>query len=247
MMTETGQSEQQCPLWRRFGRYLLHDAEGHIFLMGLFGLSIYAGGLLALALLAPERLHIYLSITAAHITFGRAAGMSFGYAANLSNVTVITLAFIIEALTVLIFYPLFVFSWRYATALPFLKTPMERLHEAAVTHRDVIHRYGLIGLFVFVWLPFWMTGSVIGCVIGGLLEMRPWMTVGVVLGGAYAAIISWTLILRKLHYHLSGFGAYTTPLVVVAFAIILGVVGKIRQRNSRSKHSQACDHEHADE
>ena len=69
--------------------------------MGLFGLSIYAGGMLALALLAPERLHIYVSITAAHIIFGRAAGMSFGYAANLSNVTVITLAFIIAWAVVL--------------------------------------------------------------------------------------------------------------------------------------------------
>jgi len=239
-MTETGQDERQQSFWQRFGRYMLRETEGHIFLTGLGGLAAYGVWLLGVALIAPERLHVFLSMTAAHIIFGRAAGMSFGYAAHLNHLAVITLAFVIEALTVLLFYPLFVFSWRYATALPFLRKSMANLHQAAVTHREVIHRYGLIGLFIFVWLPFWMTGSVVGCVIGCLLEMRPWMTVSVVLGGAYAAIVSWALILRKLHDHLagSGFGAYTAPLVVVAFVILFGVVGKIRQRNSRGKHSE---------
>ena len=225
---------QSPKILRFFRSSLLKTPEGHILVTGLVVGVLYVAWIALNGLWEPKRAQIFVAMTATHVLFGRAAGMSFGYTVNLGHITVILTSMTIESIVLLIFYPLFVFSWRHLLVFPILKKTMDRLHQAAEKHRKLIYRYGLFGLFAFVWFPFWMTGSLVGCIIGFLLELRPWVTIGVVLGGGYMAIVSWSFLLHTLHDQAAGFSPYAS-LSILAILILLALIGSFIGRNKQQK------------
>ncbi|MHC4537666.1 MAG: small multi-drug export protein, partial [Planctomycetota bacterium] len=97
-------------------------------------------------------------------------------------------------------------------------------------HKDKIQRYGIISLFIFVWFPFWMTGPVVGCVIGFLLGLRVWVNITVVLSGTCAAIFGWAFFLRQFHERVASYSSYAT-MVLVTLLIIIIIVGQYMHRS----------------
>ena len=109
---------------------------------------------------------------------------------------------------------------------------MERTRSAAETNQEKIRRYGIFGLFIFVWLPFWMTGPLVGCIIGFFIGLKAWLNLTVVLAGTYVAICGYALILKKLHDHVIDIGPYA-PSVLLGVIILL--FGGIQLRGRRKK------------
>lgn len=203
---------------------LLTSTEGRILLLGVGVAFTYALWLGLKVLLSPQDGQVLVGVTATASLFGRAAGMAFGYSLGLSRIEVILIAIVVETVFVLICYPLFVLSWRHLLVTRGLKKTFERMHEAAEKHRGKIQRYGIIGLFAFVWFPFWMTGPVVGSVIGFLIGLRPWVTVAVVLGGTYTAIVSWAFFMHRLTGQAAAYSS-DAPMILVALLILIVVVG----------------------
>ncbi len=199
---------------------LLRSSEGRLLLIGVALAFIYTTWLGIKLLYSPEESQVLIGITATEIMFGRAAAMYFGYSMDLGHNIVIPICIIIETILVLIFYPLFVFSWRHLLVIKRLKNIFERTHKAAETHKDKVQKYGIIGLFFFVWFPFWMTGPVVGCVIGFLLDLRAWLNITVVLTGTYAAIFGWAFFLRQLHEQVASYSSYAAMVLMALLVII---------------------------
>jgi len=208
---------------------LLTSSEGRLLLMGVALALIYTLWLGVKLVFSPEQSHVLIGMTATGIVFGRAACMAFGYSVGLGHSTVIPICMVIETAFVLIFYPLFVFSWRHLLVIKRLKKTFERVHKAAETHKDKVQRYGIIGLFAFVWFPFWMTGPAVGCVIGFLLGLRVWLNMTVVLAGTYVAIFGWAFFLRQFHERVASYSSYATVALVVLLATII-MVGHLLHR-----------------
>ena len=165
-----------------------------------------------------------LGMSATNILFGSAAGISFGYSFELGNVFVILTNILIETILVLIFYPLFVFSWQSILVIRPLRKIIKRTSLAAEAHQVTIHKYGIIGLFMFVWLPFWMTGPMVGCTVGYLLGLSPWKNLTIVLSSTCIAIVCWSLLLRKIHDRVAAYGPYASIIFVIAIILIaLGI------------------------
>ncbi len=202
---------------------ILSSAEGHIFLTGLVAGVVYG---LWVLFWTPGRSNVFALLTVSHLLFGRAAGISFGYTMNFTHGQVILVNMIVESIILLLFYPLFVFSWRHLLVIRSLKNTMARIHAAAERNRDHIRKYGLLGLFLFVWFPFWMTGSIVGCVIGFLLNLHPWLNMSVVLAGSYVAIVSWAFLLHELHIQVEQFSQYAS-LTILGIIILIVVIGKL--------------------
>jgi len=202
---------------------LIETFEGSILLAGSSIAIVSVIGLLVGTVLFPEKMQVITGMTASHLVFGRAAGMTFGYTLGLGHDLVVPINMIIETVLVLLFYPLFVFSWRRVVVVPALKTFFGRTQAAAEAHQDKIRRYGIIGLFVFVWFPFWMTGPLVGCVIGFFLGLRGWVNLGIVLTGTYVAILGYAFLLKDLHNRASAVGPYAS--FVLLGAIIIVVIG----------------------
>ncbi len=207
---------------------LLATPEGRILEIGLIMALLFITVLGVGYLRFEEKAHIFLGMSATNILFGRAAGISFGYSFELGNVLVIIINIVIETILVLIFYPLFVFSWRSILVIKPLRRIMERTSIAAETHQDTIRKYGIIGLFMFVWIPFWMTGPMVGCAVGYLLGLRPWKNLTIVLSSTCLAVVCWALLLRKIHDKIAEYGPYASIVLVIAIILIVTVIYFLR-------------------
>lgn len=210
-------------------------AEGAMLSAGL-GLGLaYVMALVASWFWWPDEANALVAVTGTNILFGRAAGLSFGFAAGLDAVLVVGVNMLIETVLVLLFYALFVLSWNHLVEIKALARLMDRTRRAAEANRDKIRRFGMIGLFVFVWIPFWMTGPIIGSVIGFFMGLRPAVNLSVVLGGTYAATVSWALVLKALHDQASKFNPYYGPLILVVFFVALALLARfihgLRRKN----------------
>lgn len=208
---------------------LLKSSEGRLLLSGVTLAFIYTFWLAVKVLLSPEESQVLIGLTATELLFGRAAGLAFGYSMGLGNITVIPIIIIIETILVLIFYPLFVFSWHRLLVINWLKNLFERTHKSAEVHKDKVQKYGIIGLFIFVWFPFWMTGPVVGSVIGFLLGLRVWINMTVVLVGTCAAIFGWALFLHQLHEQVASYSSYAA-MVLMALLVVIIIVGHLLHR-----------------
>jgi len=208
---------------------LLAGPEGRLLLIAVALAFVYTLWLAFKVLTAPEESQILIGMTATTLVFGRAAGLAYAYSLGLGHAKVIPVTIVVETLHVLVFYPLFVFSWRHLLVIKSLKNIFERIHQSAETHKATIQRYGIIGLVAFVWIPFWMTGPVVGSVIGFLLGLPVWLNMTAVLIGTYIAIVGWAFLLREVHERVAAYDPYAA-MALVMFLIVIVLVGHLLRR-----------------
>ncbi|MFC1650923.1 small multi-drug export protein [Candidatus Latescibacterota bacterium] len=218
-------------------KQLLHTPESRILALGLVAAII---GIIVLALSwlwSPEKFQVLVAMTATNILFGRAAGLSVGYSMNLGHIIVLPVNMITETILVLLFYPLFVLSWNRLLVIPALKKIIERTSKAAEAHNEKIRKFGMLGLFVFVWSPFWMTGPMVGCAIGYLIGFSSIFTLTVVLSGTYLAITCWALLLFQLQGHFSRYSSFA-PFILLGIIICVVITSKIWYGMREKKRSK---------
>ena len=208
---------QPRPAWRQ----LFRTTEGRILLLGIAVALIGLTVMVLVAFWSPQTSHMIGAMTFFNIIFGRAVSMSIGYAGGYDHALVIPVNMWVETVLVLLFYPLFVFSMRKLVVFPRLKRFLERTRTAAEHHHDKVRRYGIAGLFIFVWFPFWMTGPVVGSAIGYLLGFPAWLTVSVVLTGTYIAMAGWGYLMFGIHSHAAIFAPWAPALIVVLLILIV--------------------------
>ena len=151
--------------------HLSASPEGRVLLSGLALALVFIGWLGIRFLSAPEDFQVLVGMTATHVLFGRAAGMSFGYALGYGHGIVVSVNMTIETIMVMTCFPLFVLGWERMLVVPMIDKAMDRMRAAAEANRDTIRKYGIPGLFVFVCIPFWMTGPLVGSIVGYFLHL----------------------------------------------------------------------------
>ena len=204
----------------------------------MLGVGLALTGLMLLAFgvgwhLCPDRILPYAIMTGLNLIIGREAGMSFGYASGFGHAQVAPLNILVETIQVLVIYPLFVQSMRHLIKMRILESFITRIHHAAESGGGVVRKFGIAGLFVFVFAPFWMTGPVVGAIIGFLIGLRPWVNLAVVLVSTYIAIGIWALLLNELNVWASAvnqYAPYALFLAIVLIAAAMQWVGRHRDR-----------------
>ena len=228
MAGETEQSSEEPDSHRpeRLRGTLLTSSEGRVLLTGMALAFAYIFWLGVKLLVSPDEFQKLIGMTAMNVMFGRAAAMAFGYSLEIGHAKVIPICMIVETILVLIVYPLFVFSWRHLLVLKGLKRIFDRIDKSAEAHKEKVQKYGIIGLFAFVWFPFWMTGPVVGCVIGFLLGLRVWINIPVVLSGTYLAILAWGLFLSRFRDSVAAYSSQAA-MVLMIFLIVIIIAGAL--------------------
>lgn len=216
-------------------RAILESAEGRMLIAGLALVVLLLFGLGIGWTLFPENILQYAAMTGLNLLIGPGAGMSFGYASGMSHLQVVPLNMLVETLHVLVFYPLFVLGWRHLLDLPALKSFVARMHEAAEMRGGMVRKFGMAGLVVFVFVPFWMTGPVVGSIIGFLIGLRPWVNLAIVLTTTYVAISLWALLLNELSAWAATFDRLAPWALLVAIVLIVAAGHLLHRRwNSRA-------------
>ena len=209
----------------------------------LLGVGLALTGLMLLAFgigwhLFPDSVLPYAIMTGLNLIIGREAGMSFGYANGFDHAHVVPLNILIETIQVLVIYPLFVLSTRQLIKLRTLQPFITRIHRAAESRGGMVRKFGIAGLFVFVFAPFWMTGPVVGAIIGFLIGLRPWVNLAVVLASTYVAIGVWALLLNELNVWaatVNQFAPYALFLAIVLIAAAMHLLSRHRDRLARNE------------
>ena len=218
------------PTWHQ----LFRTTEGRVLSLGIAValLGPVVAGVVAFG--SPQVFHLFGVMSFTNIVFGRAVSMSIGYAGGYGHALVVPVNMWVETVLVLLFYPLFVFSMRKLVVFPSLKRFLDRANAAAERHEDKVRRYGIVGLFVFVWFPFWMTGPVVGAAIGYLLRFPAWLTLSIVLAGTYVAMLAWAWLLFNLHARAAVFGPWA-PGAIVGVLIVIVLAGYWIRRRRRGE------------
>ncbi len=219
--------------WRSWQK-IVSVREGKVFIGGLVLVCLYLAAIALTSVWSADLSQSLLIMTGTHVLGGRAAGMSWGYLHELRPAVVIGVCMTIETFSVLLFYPLFVFSYHKLIIVQPLKETMARAQRAAEAYQPKIMKYGIPGLLLFVWFPFWMTGPLVGSIIGFLIGLRPWVNLSVVLSGTYVAIVCWSFVLQKIHERLRPLGPYV-PFMFVGLILLLAI--SIHVRYAFSKHA----------
>ncbi|MDO9190333.1 MAG: small multi-drug export protein [Sulfurimicrobium sp.] len=210
----------------------------------LLGMGLALTGLMLLAFgigwqLFPDSVLTYAAMTGLNLIIGRAAGMSFGYASGLEHAQVIPLNMLVETIQVLVLYPLFALSWRQLIRVPRLQPFVTRMHSAAESRGGAVRKFGIVGLFVFVFVPFWLTGPVVGAIIGFLIGLRAWVNLAVVLVSTYLAIGVWGLLLNELNAWAATVNRFAPYVLVLAISLIVVAMHLLHRHNARSAKTNA--------
>jgi uncharacterized membrane protein len=187
-------------------------------------------------LVEPDLTALFAAMTGLNLTIGRAAGMSFGYASGLGHPAVISSNVLTETIQVLVVYPLFVLSWNNLVDVRYMRRLLVTMRQTAEANQSRVARYGMIGLFAFVFLPFWMTGPVVGAIIGFLIGLKPRHTIPTVLAATYLAVAIWALFFERLTALVADYGRYAAfgaVLVVAVVALALRSAQRWRQGHRR--------------
>jgi len=204
----------------------ISSAEGKIFTFGIFALLSYLGGIIGTYFISVNEANALVIITVTNFLFGRAAGISYGFSAGLDDAVIIAVNIIIELITVLLIYPLFVFSWNKSSKIRGLENFFTKAKELRLKHSAFFEKYGRYGLFLFVWFPFWMTGPVVGAIIGFLIGIKHHHTLLIVISGTSLAIVIWTYFLKELLALLTHMSAYA-PYILLALFVTIAIAFKL--------------------
>ena len=106
----------------------------------------------------------------------------------------------------------------------------------AQANRRRISRYGPIGLLFFVWFPLYMTGPLVGSIIGYFMGLNPYINITVVLSGTLAAVICWVAIFEKLATQLGQWSGLIPAFVIIAALIAFLVVRSKQRKETRHEN-----------
>ena len=177
--------------------------EVKILSIGLI-LALLAGLYLSFLLFADPSLYRVLSSTAIiHIMGGRALGVATCLSANISLFYTIAYNFFLEVVIVMITYGIVVLIMRNVIQPRLFRSTVRQAEMTAQKQKTRIKRYGAIGLFLFVMFPFFMTGPVIGAIIGYLLNYRAINNFLIVFSGTLSSIVIYALVGNNLIRYIS--------------------------------------------
>ena len=175
-------------------RECFHFIEVKILIVGL-SLTLLTGLYLSYLLFADPALYKTLFSTAVvHLMGGRALGIAACLSAGISIFYTVAYNFLLEVIIVLIAYGVVVLIMRNIIEPKLFKDTVRQAELAAQNQKTKIKRYGPIGLFFFVMLPFFMTGPVIGSLIGYLLNYKPTNNFLIVFSGTLCSIVIYALL-----------------------------------------------------
>lgn len=175
-------------------RERLNMIEVKILLLGLV-LAALTGIYFLYLLFTDPGLYKVLSSTAIiHIMGGRALGIVTCLSADISLFYTILYNFFLEVVIVLHAYGIVVLVMRNIIQPKLFDSAVRQAELTAQMQKTKIKRYGSIGLFLFVMFPFFMTGPVIGAIIGYLLNYKAINNFLIVFSGTLVSIMIYAFI-----------------------------------------------------
>ena len=195
--------------------------EGNILLFGICLIGLLTLGIIFCYFIDASLANKITGIVFSNILVGRVPALSFGYAAELPHSIVICINIIAEMILVMIIYPLFVFSFKGIVKVKVLEEFFAKVQAKKQQHQEKFDKYGRLGLFAFVFIPFWMTGPIVGSIIGFLIGIPHYSIIVIVFVATIIAISLWGLFLQEIVNALMIFDAQLMWILLLVVVVVL--------------------------
>lgn len=180
----------------------------------------------------PSWQHLF-TMAVAHMAAGKAVSVVQGLSVGLHPVVILLLATMSDIILMLIVYPVFVFTYEHFFESHMFQKHMRPLFESAYKRMDRIGRFKMLGVFIIVWLPLWMTGVVVGSILGYLIGLRARETLTAAALGTLTSITVWLFFSNQI---LSAAGWVDNRVVGFGFfAMIIVLLGIRRSQRRRAQ------------
>jgi uncharacterized membrane protein len=199
------------------GIILYQSGEGRVLLLGLFLTLVFIVLVVYYLTVNIKEGQTLLLAFVAHILGGRAAGIGFCVAFGFPSWMTISYNMFLEVLIVCYCYSLFVFSFNKYINCKWLTIATQNAEKQALKHKDVVARYGWLGIFAFVMIPLPITGPAAGSIIAYFLKFSIKRNFAAVFSGTMAAIVIWTYFFDYLDRHIMIFKYVVMAVVLVIF------------------------------
>jgi uncharacterized membrane protein len=103
---------------------------------------------------------------------GQLVSVADGIASGFSTPFLLFQNILQDIILLLVVYPWIVRGYRRAPKDNFLMRRIENVRRLAERHKSRVQPFGAIGLWAFVFFPFWSTGPLVGGTVGYLLGLR---------------------------------------------------------------------------
>ncbi len=213
----------------------LRSENGRIFVTGCLLLIC---GISILGFMAyyryPTWQHLF-TMAVAHMAAGKAVSVVQGLSLGLHPIVILLLATMCDIILMLIVYPVFVFTYEDFFESYLFQKHMRPLFESAYKRMDRIGRFKMLGIFIIVWLPLWMTGVVVGSILGYLIGLRARETLTAAALGTLTSITVWLFFSNQI---LSAAGWVDNRVVGFGFFVMIIVLLGIRRFQRRRAQCQ---------
>ena len=218
-------------------QFLLSE-EGGVFLLGCLMLILWCAVIIVLWRFGHDLWQHVLTFGFAQFFAGRAACVAYGTQLGLPPLLNVILASYVDAMTVFIIYPLLVFGYRDVFERPFFQRHMKPVFDSAQHSLPRLAKFKVAGVFVFVWFPFWMTGVVVGSVVGYLLGLKTWVNMVTVVLGTLFATLCWVYAYDRLYAWL---GEIDPGIPMVFTVFVIAGLFLMQARATRRRRRAAAD------
>lgn len=215
----------------------LHSEEGHIFALGCCLLILWVESVAVMLRLGEPIWLKMVMMGLTHLLAGRAASIAQGTQAGMHPAFVSLFAVLFDTIVMLIMFPVLVFSYDNFFERRFFQKHMKPVFDQARKGLTRLRKAKILGVFMFVWFPFWMTGVIAGSVLGYLLGLRKWVTMLTAVLGNIAAVLCWVYAYDKLFGWLNrthqNLAAAITLLIILAL-VFARLVWKRKEGDGKS-------------
>ena len=154
-----------------------------------------------------------------------------------------------DVILLLIMYPIIVRAYHGAVRRKWISGAINRVRKSAERNKNIVEPFGVIGLWIFVFFPFWRTGSLVGGVVGYLLGLRTWLTFASVLTGHIISVISLIWFFDTMNEFLIAFNEGVIrflPWIVIGILILISLLLRM-YKTVRHPHPDRGDNQEPDE
>lgn len=202
-------------------RNIFAGKTGNILMLGIFLIFVLIVGIIVSYQVDTAFTTKITGMIFTNLFVGRVPSLSLGYASSLSSFWVIGINVMTELILVFVLYPLFVLSLSGMLKFRVLEKFFKEVEAKKEEHKVTFNKYGRFGLFVFVFIPFWMTGPIVGAMVGYMLGLKHYSIMWIVFVATFIAISLWALFLQEIIDVLLLFDAQLLWKVLLSAVILI--------------------------
>ncbi|HZX11809.1 MAG TPA: small multi-drug export protein [Acidobacteriota bacterium] len=190
------------------------------FIIGMALLVIEIGVITFIFLSNPSlSLKIISMITAFHLG-GRLAIIGTGLELNFSTLTVIFIILTYLTAFLLIMLSVIGFLWVKAQEFKLFKNFVETRMKKAEQRAKTMKKWSWIGIVAFVWMPFPMTGAIMGFLIARAEGYNSLTSIMITIPSMWFGVVCWTLWFDELYKIIEKIGPQLTRYVTILLVLL---------------------------